>query len=104
MRQLECVELMSSANNFTLNYARALLLASPEQMLVDEKRKPKAMSHEQLSKMGREMSSIQDQYKMAEETYGEDVLNLGASEGLHQQAGRQRGDRSLPAHQSRGDP
>lgn len=81
MRQLECVELMSSANNFTLNYARALLLASSEQMLVEEKKKPKAMSREQLSRMEREMSSIQDQYKMAEETYGEDVLNLVLAKG-----------------------
>lgn len=81
MRQLECVELMSSANNFTLSYARALLLASPEQTLVEEKKKPKAMSREQLSKMEREMSSIQDQYKMAEETYGEDVLNLVLAKG-----------------------
>jgi len=81
MRQLECVELMASANNFTLSYARALLLASPEQMLVGEKKKPNAMSREQLSRMEREMSSIQDQYKMAEETYGEDVLNLVLAKG-----------------------
>ncbi|WP_409521162.1 hypothetical protein [Methylomonas sp. MO1] len=32
-RQLECVELMISANTITINYAEALLVATPSSML-----------------------------------------------------------------------
>ncbi|TRZ65058.1 MAG: chromosome partitioning protein ParB [Rhodocyclaceae bacterium] len=77
-RQIECVELMLLANNITLSYARALLAATPEAMLVDGKKPAKltGVSQEQMARMEREMSNIQGQYKIAEQTYGQDVLNL----------------------------
>ena len=78
MRQVECVELMVSANNITISYAQALLVATPEAQLVDGKKPAKleGISQEQMAKMEREMSNVQAQYKMVEETYGQDVLNL----------------------------
>ena len=82
-RQVECVELMISANNLTIPYIEALLAASPAQLLVNEA-KPKKLSGvsaEQMLKMEREMSNLQDQYKLIEETYGQDVLNLVLAKG-----------------------
>ncbi len=82
-RQIECVELMISANTITINYAEALLVATPSSMLVEGK-KPKKLSGltaEQMAKMEREMSNLQERYKMVEQTYGQDVLNLVLAKG-----------------------
>lgn len=82
-RQVECVELMVSANNITVAYAEALLVATPVVMLVDGKKPAKltGVTQEQMLKMEREMSNLQGQYKMVEQTYGQDVLNLVLAKG-----------------------
>lgn len=82
-RQVECVELMISANNLTVPYAEALLAATPVTQLVDG-RKPKqfaGISAEQMQKMEREMANLQGQYKTIEHSYAEDVLNLVLARG-----------------------
>ncbi|WP_240648457.1 plasmid partitioning protein RepB C-terminal domain-containing protein, partial [Pararobbsia silviterrae] len=78
-RQVECVELMVAANNVSVAYAEALLVATPATLLVAGKKPPKltGVSPEQMAKMEREMSNLQGQYKLVEQTYGQDVLNLG---------------------------
>jgi ParB-like chromosome segregation protein Spo0J len=82
-RQVECVELMISANNITIPYAEALLAASPANLLVSEvkPKKVKGVSAEQMLKMEREMGNLQEQYKLVEESYGQDVLNLVLAKG-----------------------
>lgn len=77
-RQVECVELMISANNMTVAYAEALLAATPADLLVDGKKPSKlyGVSKEQMAKMEREMSNLQGQYKLVEQNYGQDVLTL----------------------------
>lgn len=82
-RQIECAELMLSANNLSITYADALLAATPIALLVDGQ-KPKKMSgvsQEQMMRMEREMSSVQAQYKLVEQTYGQDMLNLVLARG-----------------------
>ena len=82
-RQMECVELMIAANNVTVPYAEALLVATPAARLVDGKKPPKltGVTPEQMAKMEREMSNLQGQYKLVEQTYGQDVLNLVLAKG-----------------------
>ncbi|WP_345541755.1 plasmid partitioning protein RepB C-terminal domain-containing protein [Variovorax defluvii] len=82
-RQIECVELMIAANTLTVPYARALLMATPSEMLTAGRRRPvdKAVSQEQVERMEHEMANLQDQYKLAEQTYGEDILNLVVARG-----------------------
>lgn len=82
-RQVECVELMVSANTITVAYAEAMLVATPAAMLVEGKKPAKltGLSQEQMAKMEREMSNLQGQYKMVEQTYGQDVLNLVLAKG-----------------------
>ena len=82
-RQIECVELMASANNITVAYAEALLVATPAAMLIDGKKPDKltGVTQEQMAKMEREMSNLQGQYKLVEQTYGQDVLNLVLAKG-----------------------
>ena len=82
-RQVECVELMVSANNITMSYAEALLVATPAEMLIDGKKPQKlqGITQEQMLRMEREMSSLQGQYKMVEQNYGQDMLNLVLARG-----------------------
>ena len=83
-RQVECVELMNSVNNLSVPYAEALLVATPENQLVAGRKPAKisGISAEQMSMMEREMSNLQLQYKLVEQTYGQDVLNLVIAKGF----------------------
>jgi hypothetical protein len=82
-RQVECVELMLTANNMTVAYAEALLAATPPHLLVSEKRPRKisGVTAEQMAKMEREMGNIQGQLKLVEKSYGQDVLLLVLARG-----------------------
>lgn len=82
-RQIECAELMASANTLTVSYAEALLVATPADMLVTGKRPLKlaGATPEQMLKMEREMANLQSQYRLVEHTYGQDVLNFVLAKG-----------------------
>lgn len=82
-RQVECIELMLSANSLTMNYAEALLAATPVEVLVDGTKPAsmKGVTPEQMARMEREMANLQGQYKLIEESYAEDVLNLVLAQG-----------------------
>ncbi len=83
IRQIECVELMLAANNITSAYAEALAAATPPHLLVSGKRPPKmrGITAEQMAKMEREMGNLQGQFKLVEQSYGQDVLNLVLAKG-----------------------
>ena len=82
-RQVECVELMVATNNITVTYAQALLAATPSNMLVndDKPKKVKGVTAEQMAKMEREMTNLEGQFKLVEQSYGQDVLNLVLAKG-----------------------
>lgn len=82
-RQIECVELMLTANNITVAYAEALLAATPQHLLVGETkpRKMRGVSADQMVKMEREMGNLQGQLKLVEKSYGQDVLLLVLARG-----------------------
>ena len=80
LRQIEAAELMVGHNNFTNPFVTALLAATPDAQLVQGKRKPKntisAVTREQVTRLERELASLQMQTKGFEETYGLDNLHL----------------------------
>lgn len=82
-RQVECAELMVAANSVTASYARALLAATQPEMLAPGQKKPRppALSQEQVARMENEMSNLLGQYKIAEQSHGEDMLNLMLARG-----------------------
>ena len=82
-RQVECVELMLTANNMTVAYAEALFAATPQHLVVGEKRARKlpGVTAEQMVKMEREMGNLQGQLKVVEKSYGQDVLLLVLARG-----------------------
>ena len=71
-RQVECMELMLTANNMTVAYDEALFAATPPHLVVGEKRARKlpGVTAEQMVKMEREMGNLQGQLKVVEKSYG----------------------------------
>jgi hypothetical protein len=85
LRQVEAAELMLGQNNFSAAFARALLVATPANQLV-ERRNPKphgssAITSEQMARMERELINLQSQIKSFDETYGVDNLHLTVARG-----------------------
>jgi hypothetical protein len=83
MRQIECLELMLSSNNLTVAFAKAMLVSTPANLLVGET-KPKKMegvTAEQMMKMEREMGNLHEQFKLVEQSYSQDILNLVLAQG-----------------------
>jgi len=78
LRQIEMAEMMISANNYSKNYARALYLATPQDMLVDRDKSKTAgdMGPEAITRMEKEMEGLEKDFKLVEETYAQNMLNL----------------------------
>ena len=84
LRQIEAAELMLGQQNFTAVFARALLVATPENQLVPIARaKPPepASTREQIAMLERELVSLQTQIKSVEDDYGLDNLHLTVAKG-----------------------
>jgi len=72
VRQIEIVEFMVSANNFTAGYAEALVLGTPKDQLVnpEEPKKKKGLSREEIAKMEEEMETLERDIKAVDQAYG----------------------------------
>lgn len=77
-RQIEAVMLMNDAATYTASYAKALLAATPKDQLNQphKPKKVKGLTEEQMARMESEMASLQREFRLIEENYGSDVLNL----------------------------
>ncbi len=82
-RQIECVDLMVGASMVTVAYAQALLANTPDDMLVSPTKRHKTaeMSTGQMANMKSEMESALGQFKLAEQTYSQDVLDFVLARG-----------------------
>ena len=83
-RQVEAVELMIASNTITVAHAEALLKATPHEQRTDlpaPERDKKTPPIEQIVKLEKEMSQVQEHYKDAELNYGSDLLNLVLARG-----------------------
>jgi hypothetical protein len=82
-RQIECAELMVSANNVTINYARALFAATSPEMLISRRGNTatQAATQEHITKLERETANLHERYRIVEQSYGDDVLSLTLVKG-----------------------
>jgi len=83
VRQIEVAELLAAANNFGSPYIKALLAATPADMLLDpDKHKvAEGLTPEQMAKMERETEVLHRELKLVEESHGNEVLNLVLARG-----------------------
>lgn len=78
LRQIEAAELMVSMNIFSHGYAVSLLAStSKEQLIEPEKpKKVKGLTERQMDMMARESATLDREFKMVEQSYGGDHLDL----------------------------
>jgi RepB plasmid partitioning protein len=101
-RQVECVELMVSSNNFAVPYLQAMLEVTPADLLVNptQRKALRGVNRDQMLIMDREMQAIQNQSKLLEENYGSDILHLVlAQKYLGKLLANQQVERYLGLHQ-----
>jgi hypothetical protein len=78
MRQIEMAELLIAANNYASSYAKCLYTATPTNQRLDTEQKlpSHGLSTEDQSRMEREMHEMRRNFKIIEETHGDNVLRL----------------------------
>lgn len=83
LRQIEVAELMIAANNFTVPYAKALLVATNENQLVMLKKpqKVKGLSSDDIARMEQEADKLDKDFMIIKDSYGQNVLNLVLTTG-----------------------
>ena len=101
LRQIEAVELMVAMNKYTISYAKSLVAATPRDQLAEPYRQKviKGLSDEQMALMERESANLDREFKLAEESYGSDHLDLVLTRGyLSKLLGNGRVVRYLAQH------
>jgi hypothetical protein len=82
VRQMEAAELMVSNKNFSVQFANAMLAATPPPLLAFE---PKVTASpgtiESMGRIERELAALQMQTSAVEDSYGPDVLHLTIVKG-----------------------
>jgi len=83
LRQMEAAELMVAMNKYTINYAKSLVAATPQDQLAEAHKKKivKGMSEQQVALMERETANLDREFKLAEQSYGVDHLDLVLAKG-----------------------
>lgn len=81
MRQIEIAELMVASNNYTISYAKCLIAATPDDQLVEsdgngQSAKNHGLKPEDLSRIQNEMKGLEREFKMVQDEYGQNMLNL----------------------------
>jgi hypothetical protein len=83
MRQIEAAELMVAMNNYTATYAKSLLIATPQDKLANTEtpKRVRGLSEDQIALMEKESVSLDREFKLAEQSYGTDHLDLVLANG-----------------------
>ena len=82
MRQISVAETMIALNRFSVSCAKSLVASSPQSDLVMGERKAvKGLSDDQLERMERETTNLDREFKLIEQTYGADHLDLVLATG-----------------------
>jgi hypothetical protein len=80
VRQVDMAQLMVSASNYTRAYAEALLVGTPADQLVggQKAKLQHGISPEEIARMEREMESLERDYRLHQDQFGENSLHLNA--------------------------
>ena len=83
IRQIEMAEVMVSAGTYTATYARALMMTTPKEQLVNPEsvKKLPGVKPEDLARIEHEMRIQEKDFRMIDETYSEQVMALTIARG-----------------------
>jgi len=78
MRQIEMAELMTASSNFTVAYAKCLIAATPQDQLLqpDATKESTGLKPEDLSRIEREMKTLEADFRRIEDSHGQNMLKL----------------------------
>ncbi|MEH2565220.1 plasmid partitioning protein RepB C-terminal domain-containing protein [Bradyrhizobium sp. AZCC 2289] len=78
VRQVEAAQLMVAMNKYSISYARSLLGATPRAQLVDwaQPKRLEGLSDDQLALMEQESAQLDREFRLIEQSYGADHLDL----------------------------
>ena len=77
MRQIVAAEMMIAMNRYSISYAKSIVMGTPDDQLVHGRQKPSAgLTDEQISIMERESVELDREFRLVEQTYGSDHLDL----------------------------
>jgi hypothetical protein len=77
MRQIVAAEMMIAMNRYSTGYAKSIVVGTPDDQLVNVKQKAVAgLTDEQIAIMERESVDLDREFKLIEQSYGSDHLDL----------------------------
>ena len=82
LRQIEMAQLMVSANNYSIAYARALSLGTPPALMVDsaKPKQVKGLPAADVTRIEKEMETLERDFRIFQDRYGENMLHLAAAQ------------------------
>jgi len=83
LRQIEATELMVAMNKYTLGYAKSLVAATPQDQLAEgyKPKRVRGLTSAQVALMERETANLDREFRIAEQSYGTDHLDLVIASG-----------------------
>jgi hypothetical protein len=102
LRQIEAAELMVAMNKYTIGYAKTLVAATPQSQLIraDRPKTVRGLTADQVTLMERESANLEREFKVAEQAYGTNHLDLVLAKGyLTKLLANERVERYLAQHQ-----
>lgn len=86
MRQIEAAQLMVAMNKYSVTYAKSLVGASSQALLIDaaKQKNIEGLTDDQLALMEQESANLDREFRLMEQSYGTDHLDLVVATGyLH---------------------
>lgn len=82
VRQIDMAQLMVTANNFARAYAEALIIGTPADQLASSSKTKvvRGIPHDEIVRMEKEMETLERDYKLHQDQFGENSLQLNAAQ------------------------
>lgn len=102
MRQIVAAEMMIAMNRYSTSYARSIVAAtSPDELVEGKQKNVRGLTDAQIALMERESAELDREFKLIEQSYGSDHLDLVLATGyVSRLLGNARVVRHLAQHHS----
>jgi RepB plasmid partitioning protein/ParB-like nuclease domain len=98
MRQIVAAEMMVAMNRYSTSYAKSIVAGTPADQLVERRKPVRGLTDAQVALMERESAELDREFKLIEQDYGKDHLDLVLASGY---VGRLLGNARVVRHLAR---
>lgn len=81
MRQIVAAEMMVTMNRYSTGYAKSIVAGTPADQLVERRKPVRGLTDAQVALMERESAELDREFKLIEQDYGRDHLDLVLASG-----------------------